>query len=279
MAFLTLLERKILGLVGLRLGPSKVSFGGFLQPVADAVKLANKRSNVLLNYSFFFYYLRGRSLIWMSLSLWAIFFRTPSPFQVKLRVLFFTVILSLNTLILAFSGWSTLSKYTLIGRIRTICQLVSYEACLYLCIFFFLSFFRIYSFGEMTEVGIHYMIVGFPSLIYFWVPTVLAELNRSPFDFSEGERELVRGFNTDFSGFLFTLIFLREYSMILFFCFLRCFLFFWNNLFLLFLCFFFIIWIRSVLPRYRFDKLMSVCWKFFIPFLTLLFLLQYVRML
>lgn len=272
-AFITLLERKFLRLVGIRLGPNKVTFIGFLQPLGDAVKLANKQRNFLSNYSFFFYYLSACWIIFGSLVLWRRYPWGFSCFSFKFSILTLFVILSINSFFSVLAGWRTFSKYSLIGRVRTVAQLISYESSLYLCLFslIFLFFcFRFYSFSfELFYIAAFFL----PPFFYIWVPSFLAELNRTPYDFSEGERELVRGYNTEFGSSGFTLLFLAEYSNIVFFCALTSLLFFGGVFVFLFLgCIIFVIWIRSVLPRYRFDKLISLAWTFFIPFLTCIFL-------
>lgn len=272
-AFLTLLERKFLGLVGLRFGPNKVSASGILQPLTDAFKLANKGINLLLNISFFFYYLSGFFMLFFSLFLWNIIFGINGPVCLKFGLLAFIVVLGLNSFNSIFSGWSTLSKYTLIGRIRTVAQLISYEASLYICLIFPIFIFSTFDLSSLLFCPFDYLLMVIPVSFYIWLPSLLAELNRTPFDFSEGERELVSGFNTDFGSSIFTLTFLSEYSNILFFSAFTYFFFFSIDFTFFLLIVLFIIWIRAVLPRFRFDKLILLCWKVFIPFLTILFLI------
>lgn len=269
-AFLTLLERKILRIVGSRLGPNKVSWGGILQPLGDAAKLINKQINSLSNFSIFFYYASSFSLLFSRFIIFSFFFREPSQISYKFRILNFLLLLSLNSFNSVLSGWRTFGKFSLIGRIRTVTQLISYEASLFLCLFFFFLLYRKFDFRFLQENSLVVSIL-IPYCFFIWIPTFLAELNRTPYDFSEGESELVRGFNTEFGSSCFTLIFLSEYRNILFFSILSGFLFF-NFPIIIFFFFFFVIWIRSVLPRYRFDKLIYLSWKFFIPFLTFMFL-------
>lgn len=266
-AFITLLERKILGLVGYRLGPFKSSFLGTFQPIADALKLLNKQNNLLSGFSFFFYFFSSSLMLFSSFFLFFVLPYDPSFLEVKYVLLFLFLVLGFNRLNSIFIGWRVFRKYSLIGRIRTVSQLISYEGVLYLCLIF-LVFFR----GGLDNLSFFFFYPFFlffllPVCGYIWIPTFLAELNRTPYDFSEGERELVRGFNTEFGGSCFTFIFLGEYGRIFFFSIFRSILFFSLPMgFVFFL--FFVIWIRSVLPRFRFDKLMSLSWKFFIPFLT-----------
>lgn len=275
-AFITLLERKVLSLVGLRLGPNKVSFFGLLQPMGDAIKLSNKQVNSLSNFSFFFYYLRASIIFIMSTFIWFCYFHEPVVISFKLSFLIFFLVLGLNSLNSILCGWRTFSKFSLVGRLRTVAQLISYEAVLYLCIFFVVFTFISLRISFLFFFPTYYAFILLPFVGLCWLPSFLAELNRTPYDFSEGESELVRGFNTEFGSSSFTLIFLAEYRNIIFFCIFSSFLFLYSDQFL-FLCFslflFFVIWIRSVLPRYRFDKLIILCWKFFVPFLTCYFLI------
>lgn len=271
-AFFTLLERKVLSIIGFRLGPNKVSLLGIFQPLADAIKLCNKSLNYLRNFSFFFYYLTSIFMLVMSLSLFLCLDSVPMFISFKFTFLVFFLILGFNSLNFIVAGWSAYRKFSLIGRIRSVSQLISYEAVLYLCLFFFILIIGCFDISSFTFFGIFLPFFIFFPCFYFWVPTMLAELNRSPYDFSEGERELVRGFNTEFGSSSFTLIFLSEYANIIFFCLLSN-LFFFYPIYMYIYFFFFVIWIRSVLPRYRFDKLMNLSWKFFIPFLTLYYCL------
>lgn len=258
-AFITLLERKLLRFVGLRVGPNKVSIVGFLQPLGDAAKLANKEFNFLSNFNFLFYYISRILILMRSLILWSSFFFDPSLISFKFSILIVLIILSINSLNSILAGWRTFSKYSLIGRIRTVSQLISYESALYFCLF---SLIFLYFSFRIHRLVFFPMIFRFTILLpffYVWIPSFLAELNRTPYDFSEGERELVRGFNTEFGSVGFTFLFLSEYSNIIFFSFLTSILFFYSTEFIFsVVSFFFVIWIRSVLPRFRFDKLMML---------------------
>lgn len=273
-AFITHVERKLLRLVGLRVGPRKVSIGGILQPLFDAKKLINKQINFLSNFSYIYYYGRSLIIITIIIFLWIILPREPIISNLKFSILIIIVIIGLNSLNSIVLGWRTYRKYSLVGRVRTLAQLISYEGVLYLCLFFIIflsSRFRIYTTRFDIEKNIAIL---FPAVFIIWIPAILAELNRTPYDFSEGERELVRGFNTEFGALGFTLIFLAEYGIILFFSLLTSLLFFFDEKLLIFVfIFFFTIWIRSVLPRFRFDKLIMLAWKFFIPFLTFFFII------
>lgn len=271
-AFITLLERKVLGLIGYRLGPYKVSVGGILQPIADAVKLSNKEVNVLSNFSTFYYYFSSLFMFLISIFFILVVMTDPSVISLKFRIFFLMIVLGLNCLNSIVRGWRVFRKFSLIGRIRTVSQLISYESSLYFIFFFVFFLYNSLNLFDYTFLSLSYLRVIVPIIFYIWVPRILGELNRTPFDFSEGESELVRGFNTEFGSTCFTLIFLAEYSNIIMFCLVSSFLFFeMRMIFFFFFFFFLVIWIRGVLPRFRFDKLIILAWKFYIPFLTSFF--------
>lgn len=273
MAFITLAERKILRLTGFRQGPNKVSILGLLQPIADAVKLSNKSSNQLSNFFLLIYYLSTIFIIIISLMLWSC-----QPFGslvISWKFSFVVMILVLGVMAIKriLSGWRTYSKYSLLGSIRTVSQMISYESVLYLCLLCFIWFNKRFRIFDVYTQEYFILIIFIPFVLFFWVPAILAELRRTPYDFSEGESELVSGFNTEFGSKSFTLIFLSEYRNIIFFILLTSILLFSqkNNLFFFIVLSFFnfwIIWLRRTLPRIRFDKFMDKAWKFFIPFIT-----------
>jgi len=131
-------------------------------------------------------------------------------------ILFF-LILGISALSSIICGWSTFRKFSLIGRLRTLSQLISYEAVIYIIFCFFLSVYVSFDLFQIESEEFSFLLLLAPSLFYVWFPSILAELNRTPYDFSEGERELVRGFNIEFGSKEFTLIFLAEYGNIVFF--------------------------------------------------------------
>lgn len=272
-AFFTLLERKVLGLVGLRLGPFKVSMGGILQPIGDAGKLSNKEINNLSNFSFFFYYFSSSIMLFRRIFLLLLLSFDSRRFCLKSSILILLILLGLNRLNSIFRGWSTFSKFSLLGRLRTVSQLISYEVLLYVCFFFFFFIYFCYDLFFYSFFEIKFFFFFIPNLFLVWFLSILAELNRTPYDFSEGERELVRGFNIEFGSSCFTFIFLAEYGNIFFFIILTRYLFFSGIYFFFFFTFFLVLWIRSVLPRYRFDKLMSLSWKVLLPQIVFLFIL------
>lgn len=241
MAFITLLERKLLSLIGLRVGPNKVSVGGILQPIGDALKLSNKSYNLIRNFSLSFYYFSSFSILFRSIFLLSLLFFFPPLISFKYSILFFFLILGFNSLNSIITGWRTFTKYSLVGSLRTVSQLISYEAVLYLVVFSFVYTYFSFDFSSILFFSLSIPFIFLLPCFYIWVPTFLAELNRTPYDFSEGERELVRGFNTEYGSVGFTLIFLSEYRNIFFFCILSGFLFFFPLFLSFFLFIFFVI--------------------------------------
>lgn len=175
-------------------------------------------------------------------------------------MVFVFVFLRLGVYFLLFSAWGSNSKYSLIGGYRAVAQTISYEVSLIffvLCLVYVLGYYD-FTFFFFFQRGFWFAF-GFPFLFVCWLFVCLAESNRTPFDFSEGERELVSGFNVEYGGGIFSLIFICEYGMIIFLSFLTVALFLGCSGFflkLVFVCFFFV-WVRCCFPRYRYDLLME----------------------
>lgn len=165
-AFLTLLERKILSFTNIRLGPIKVSFLGILQPILDAIKISNKQTNSLSNFRFFYYYFRAIVIIFRSLMLWSIVGIDPKFMDVKLRILFFFLFLSIHTINTLFSGWSTFSKYSMLASLRMVSNLISYEIVIFIIIIFFIYNYCSFSF-YIINIGDIFMIIIIPLCFLF----------------------------------------------------------------------------------------------------------------
>nr|AYQ19037.1 NADH dehydrogenase subunit 1 [Amarygmini sp. ACP-2013] len=271
-AFLTLLERKVLGYIQIRKGPNKVGYIGLLQPFADAVKLFCKEQTFPSFSNFNIYYFSPVMNLFISLLLWMMmpFFSVCLNFNLSL--LFFLSIASLGVYSIMMAGWSSNSAYSLLGGLRSVAQTISYEVSLALILMSFI--FLTLSFNLIDyfyfQKYIWFIFLCFP-LSVMWVISGLAETNRTPFDFAEGESELVSGFNVEYSSGSFAMIFLAEYASILFMSMMCVMLFLGGDLvsFLFFLKLVFIsfvwIWVRGTLPRFRYDKLMYLAWKSFLP--------------
>jgi len=258
-AFFTLLERKVLGYIMLRRGPNKPSVLGLLVPFADALKLLSKPfvrpssgRPFLIHFACYLIFLIP-CILWF-------FVATSSPVTfVPHSVLRILIWMSLSVYALLAAGWGSNSKYSTLGGTRCIAQCISYEVCLSLLLLSFCVFSSFDLFGLRCYLGLllHLHLV----LLLFLV--VLAESSRSPFDFAEGESELVSGFNVEYSGPGFVLLFLSEYLSILFLSYLTSSLgcdcsYITSTLLCLFLAFSFI-WARGTLPRFRYDQLISLC--------------------
>nr|WNV63779.1 NADH dehydrogenase subunit 1 [Vulcanolepas fijiensis] len=271
-AFVTLLERKVLGYIQIRKGPSKVGFSGILQPFSDAIKLFTKEQTWSFVSNFFLYFFSPVFMFFMALFLWVLMPYSVGFFDFELGFFFFLCIISLGVYPMMIAGWSSNSKYALLGSLRAVAQTISYEVSLALVLLSFMIFlgdFSLYAFVEFQTS--FYLIFFFYMLSLVWVVSCLAEMNRTPFDFAEGESELVSGFNVEYSGGGFALLFLGEYSMIILMSGVMVILFFGSELsfmFFLKVCVmvFLVLWLRGTFPRYRYDKLMNLAWKSILPF-------------
>nr|AMW68033.1 NADH dehydrogenase subunit 1 [Drepanepteryx phalaenoides] len=281
-AFLTLLERKVLGYIQIRKGPNKVGFCGIPQPFSDAIKLFTKEQTYPIVSNYLIYYMSPILSLFLSLFIWLMFPYLSNLFNFNLGLIFFLCCTSMGVYTTMISGWSSNSNYALLGGLRAIAQTISYEvsmALLLLCFIILIGDFNLINF-EFYQKNIWFLFLTFP-LMLMWLSSSLAETNRTPFDFAEGESELVSGFNVEYSSGGFALIFLAEYASILFMSMLFSVLFLGSGIFSLFfymklvLISFIFIWVRGTLPRYRYDKLMYLAWKSYLP-VTLNFLIFFV---
>nr|YP_010449538.1 NADH dehydrogenase subunit 1 [Anelytra multicurvata]UTU96098.1 NADH dehydrogenase subunit 1 [Anelytra multicurvata] len=280
-AFLTLLERKVLGYIQIRKGPNKVGLVGLPQPFADAIKLFTKESMVPIVSNYFLYYFSPVVGLFLALLGWMVFPFATSLISFNLGLLFFLACTSLGVYTVMIAGWSSNSNYALLGGLRAVAQTISYEVSLALILLSFVFLIDSYCLTDFMRYQgyIWFMFMSFP-LMLAWFSSCLAETNRTPFDFAEGESELVSGFNVEYSGGGFALIFLAEYASILFMSMLFCVMFMGGNImslmFFLLLTFFSFcfIWVRGTLPRFRYDKLMYLAWSSYLP-LSLNYLLFY----
>ena len=330
-AFFTLSERKVMGAMQRRLGPNVVGFWGFLQPIADGLKVffkeiiiptaANKNLFIFAPYfSFVLSLLSWLIIPFNSLTQYnaiknlynydSFFLATYFPeffdsyfsvvssqlsplfFFFHLDVLLVFAISSLSVYGIIIAGWSSNSKYTFLGSLRSAAQMISYEVSLgfiLLVIALVVGRLDFLSITEQQET-VFFVSLLFPMFLIFFV-SMLAETNRAPFDLPEAEAELVSGYNTEYSAITFALFMLAEYSNMLIMSVLVVFFFFGGFLslvpassssvlffFKVFIFAFSFIWVRATLPRYRYDHLMDIGWKIFLP-LTLGFLLFTVGML
>nr|YP_010449400.1 NADH dehydrogenase subunit 1 [Xestia c-nigrum]UTT74637.1 NADH dehydrogenase subunit 1 [Xestia c-nigrum] len=271
-AYLTLLERKVLGYIQIRKGPNKVGFMGILQPFSDAIKLFTKEQTYPNFSNYICYYFSPIISFILSLMIWLLIPYYFNLISFNLGILFFLCCTSLGVYTVMVAGWSSNSNYALLGGLRAVAQTISYEVSLALILMssiIMIMDFNMMSFFYYQEI-IWFIILMFP-LSLCWMSSSLAETNRTPFDFAEGESELVSGFNIEYSSGGFALIFLAEYSSILFMSMLFVLIYLggfnMSIIFYLKLSFisFLFIWVRGTLPRYRYDKLMYLAWKSYLP--------------
>nr|AMP43715.1 NADH dehydrogenase subunit 1 [Dialysis sp. KW-2016] len=272
-AFLTLLERSVLGYIQVRKGPNKVGLAGIPQPFCDAIKLFTKEQMYPLLSNYMFYYICPIFSLFLSLIVWMCMPFFMKLYSFNLGLLFFLCCLSLGVYSLMVAGWSSNSNYALLGGLRGVAQTISYEVSLALMLLSFIFLIMGYNLLGFFyyQLYIWFILISLP-LSMVWFVSCLAETNRSPFDFAEGESELVSGFNVEYSSGGFALIFLAEYASILFMSLLFIVIFLGADLFNLFFYFslvfisFLFIWVRGTIPRFRYDKLMYLAWKQFLPF-------------
>lgn len=271
-AFVTLLERKILGYIQIRKGPNKVGYMGLLQPFSDAVKLFTKEQTVPIISNFIVYYLCPVFRLFLSLLVWRVIPYDVGLMRFNIRVLFFFCCLGIGVYRVIVAGWASNCKYSLLGRLRRVAQTISYEvrlALILLSYIILLGGFRMELFSKYQS-NFWFIFISLP-LSLIWFASCLAETNRTPFDFAEGESELVSGFNTEYRSGGFALIFMAEYASILF---IRVFfvivflgrrpsrvVFYLKSIMLAFI----FVWVRGTLPRLRYDKLIYLAWKRFLP--------------
>nr|QZK22012.1 NADH dehydrogenase subunit 1 [Amitermes laurensis] len=281
-AFLTLLERSVLGYVHIRKGPNKVGFIGILQPFSDAIKLFTSEQYFPLVSNYLIYYFSPIFGFFLSLLIWLLIPYLSGFISFELGLLFFLACTSLGVYTVMIAGWSSNSGYSLLGGLRALAQTISYEVSLAFILLSFVVLICSYNlvYFYSYQVYLWLIFISLP-LSFVWFISCLAETNRTPFDFAEGESELVSGFNVEYGAGGFALIFLAEYASILFMSLLFCIIFLGSDLYsfffyvkLTFVSFLFI-WVRGTLPRFRYDKLMYLAWSSFLP-LSLNYLLFFV---
>nr|YP_010891590.1 NADH dehydrogenase subunit 1 [Lachesis muta]QDX18021.1 NADH dehydrogenase subunit 1 [Lachesis muta]WJM74495.1 NADH dehydrogenase subunit 1 [Lachesis muta] len=276
-AFLTLLERKLLGYMQLRKGPNLVGPMGLLQPIADGLKLITKETTKPSLSSPILFTLSPIMALSIALISWAPMPMPNALTNMNLSLLFIMAMSGMFTYTILWSGWSSNSKYPLLGAMRAVAQIISYEVTLGLIIISLTTISGSYSLHAFTEVQEHlWLLFASWPLAMMWFTSTLAETNRTPFDLTEGESELVSGFNLEFSAGPFALLFLAEYTNILLMNTLSTMMFlnpgasnpelFTINLMTktMILTTLFL-WIRASYPRFRYDQLMHLLWKQYLP--------------
>nr|YP_007625991.1 NADH dehydrogenase subunit 1 [Cephalophus spadix]AEP21169.1 NADH dehydrogenase subunit 1 [Cephalophus spadix] len=278
-AFLTLVERKVLGYMQFRKGPNVVGPYGLLQPIADAIKLFIKEPLRPATSSISMFILAPILALSLALTMWI---PLPMPYpliNMNLGVLFMLAMSSLAVYSILWSGWASNSKYALIGALRAVAQTISYEVTLAIILLSVLLMNGSFTLSTLiiTQEQVWLIFPAWP-LAMMWFISTLAETNRAPFDLTEGESELVSGFNVEYAAGPFALFFMAEYANIIMMNIFTTTLFlgafhnpympelytvnFTIKSLLLTITF---LWIRASYPRFRYDQLMHLLWKSFLP--------------
>ena len=293
-AYATYAERKLIGYMQLRLGPNRVGPKGWLQPIADTVKLIMKEIVVPRGSSKTLFVVAPVLFIGPSFAAWAVV-----PFDagmvladINAGILYVLAMTSIGVYGVIIAGWASNSKYAFLGAMRSAAQIVSYELAMGFALVGVLMCAQSMNLGDIVTsqsggVTSWYWIPLFPLLVVYWISGV-AETNRAPFDMAEGESEIVAGFHVEYGGMAFSLFFLAEYANMILISFLTAIMFFggwlspfeginWLNemtawvpgtIWLLIkssIFLFGLFWIRATFPRFRYDQIMRLGWKIFIP--------------
>lgn len=293
-AYATYAERKLIGYMQMRLGPNRVGPKGWLQPIADTVKLIMKEIVVPQGSSKVLFIIAPVLFIGPSFAAWAVI-----PFDaglvladIDVGLLYILAMTSIGVYGVIIAGWASNSKYAFLGAMRSAAQIISYELAMGFALVGVLMCAQTTNLGEivMSQSGglfQWYWFPLFPLLVVYWISGV-AETNRAPFDMAEGESEIVAGFHVEYGGMAFSLFFLAEYANMILVSFLTAIMFFggwlspfegmgflgevtaWipGTLWLLIKASFFLFmlfWLRATFPRFRYDQVMRLGWKIFIP--------------
>ena len=285
-AFFTVAERKIMGAIQRRRGPNVIGFMGLLQALADGLKLFVKETTLPSNSNLIIFLLAPMLSFILSLISWAVipFSKSLVITDAHLGVLYLFSISSLNVYGILLAGWSSNSKYAYLGALRSAAQMISYEISISFIVLTAIICAGSFNLSDLIEsqTRVYFLVPLFPMFLIFYI-SMLAETNRHPFDLPEAEAELVSGYNVEYSAMTFALFFLAEYSNMLLMSTFAAILFLggwlpllntlllntipgslWLSLKISAGAVFFIL-TRATLPRYRYDQLMQLGWKTFLP--------------
>ena len=285
-AYLTFFERKVIGAIQLRKGPNVVGPFGLFQPIADGIKLLTKETILPQNSNKILFLFSPMLTFTLALLAWAVI---PIDYGIVLSninvgILYILAVSSLGVYGIIMAGWSSNSRYAFLGALRSAAQMISYEVSIGLIIINILITVGSLNLTDivLAQKDIWFFLPHFPIFVIFFIST-LAETNRAPFDLPEAEAELVAGYNVEYSSLAFGLFFLGEYGNMILMSSLTTILFlggwfppldiyffnvipgfFWFFIKVCIILFLFL-WIRATLPRYRYDQLMRLGWKIFLP--------------
>jgi NADH-quinone oxidoreductase subunit H len=289
-AYLTLAERKVIGYMQVRIGPNRVGFRGLLQPIADVVKLLMKEIIVPNGANRFLFVLAPLLAIAPAFAAWAVipFSAEAVLADINAGLLYILAMTSMGVYGVIVAGWASNSKYAFLGSLRSAAQIVSYEIAMGFALVGVLMAAQSLNLGEIVrgQAGVTlldwYWLPLFPLFLVYLISAV-AETNRAPFDVAEGETEIVAGFHVEYSGMAFAMFFLAEYTNMMLVSALAAIMFLggwlppfnfapftwipgfvWLLLKTAFMLFLFL-WFRATFPRYRYDQIMRLGWKVFIP--------------
>lgn len=286
-AYLTYAERKVIAAMQLRRGPNVVGFMGLLQPLADGLKLFFKETIIPSGSNRVIFVMAPMVTLTLALSAWAVIPLGSGLVvaNINVGILYLFAISSLGVYGILMAGWASNSKYAFLGAIRSAAQMVSYEVSMGFVIITVLLVSGSLNLSDIVkaqEETVWFIIPLFPMFVIFFIST-LAETNRHPFDLPEAEAELVAGYNVEYSAMTFALFFLGEYANMILMCAMTTVLFLGGWLppldmppfnwlpgpvwfiFKILLLLFVFLWVRATLPRYRYDQLMRLGWKVFLP--------------
>lgn len=285
-AYLTYAERKVIGWMQLRKGPNIVGPFGLLQPIADGVKLILKENIIPSGANKYLFIIAPVLTFVLALVAWAVIPFGPDMVlsDINVGILYLFAISSLGVYGIIIAGWASNSKYAFLGALRSAAQMVSYEVSIgfvLVCVLVCVGSLRLIDIVEAQKT-IWFFIPLFPMFIVFFI-SALAETNRAPFDLPEAEAELVSGYNVEYSAVAFTMFFLGEYANMILMSAMTAILFLggwlppldiipfnwipgivWFILKIMLVLFLFL-WVRATFPRYRYDQLMRLGWKVFLP--------------